>query len=153
MEAQIFDSIFVYDINQKDKIIGKLKGVNKKESIKKLRPYIKKMEKDDEFISLNEEKEEIIDKDIEEDFLLEDIIISEKGLFKIYIKKNELNNNKKKFDIFEPIQNEQIIKIQNNNFNNNINNFDQNILNPMINHNNININENNLYGIDSFKIT
>ena len=133
MEAQIIDSIFVYDINQKDKIIGKLKGVNKKESIKKLRPYIKKMEKDDEFISLNEEKEEIIDKDIEEDFLLEDIIISEKGLFKIYIKKNELNNNKKKFDIFEPIQNEQIIKIQNNNFNNNINNFDQNILNPMIN--------------------
>ena len=168
MEAQIIDSIFVYDINQKDKIIGKLKGVNKKESIKKLRPYIKKMEKDDEFISLNEEKEEIIDKDIEDDFLLEDIIISEKGLFKIYIKKNELNNNKKKFDIFEPIQNEQIIKIQNNNFNNNINNFDQNILNPMINHNNININnnnfinplinninnkknnENNLYGIDSF---
>ena len=138
MEAQIIDSIFVYDINQKDKIIGKLKGVNKKESIKKLRPYIKKMEKDDEFISLNEEKEEIIDKDIEEDFLLEDIIISEKGLFKIYIKKNELNNNKKKFDIFEPIQNEQIIKIQNNNFNNNINNFDQNILNPMTNHNNIN---------------
>ena len=133
MEAQIIDSIFVYDINQKDKIIGKLKGVNKKESKKKLRPYIKKMEKDDEFISLNEEKEEIIDKDIEEDFLLEDIIISEKGLFKIYIKKNKLNNNKKKFDIFEPIQNEQIIKIQNNNFNNNINNFDKNIINPMIN--------------------
>ena len=86
------------------------------------------MEEDDEFISINEEKEEIINKDIEEDFLIEDIIIQEKGLFKIYIErknKNELNKNKTNFDIIEQIQNEQLIKIQNNNFNNNINNFEQ----------------------------
>ena len=54
------------------------------------------MEEDDEFISINEEKEEIINKDIEEDFLIEDIIIKEKGLFKIYIErknKNELSMN------------------------------------------------------------
>ena len=98
------------------------------------------MEEDDEFISINEEKEEIINKDIEEDFLIEDIIIQVKGLFKIYIErknKNKLNKNKTNFDIIEPIQNEQLIKIQNNNFNKNINNFEQNMLNPLINQNNI----------------
>jgi len=43
MKAEIIDSILVYDINQKNKIIGKLKNVPKKESIKKNKNLISKI--------------------------------------------------------------------------------------------------------------
>ena len=84
------------NINQKDKIIGKLKNISKNETLSKIRPNIKKMAQNNEFILIKTNEEiDKIDKDIEDDFTLEDILINQNGVCKIYISgsnKNELNN-------------------------------------------------------------
>ena len=54
MEHQIIKSILVYNINQKDKIIGKLNNISKKETLRNIRPYIRKMDSNNEFISIKE---------------------------------------------------------------------------------------------------
>ena len=100
MEAQTIKSIYIYNINQKNKIIGKLNNISRKETLKKIRPYIRKMNENNEFLSIKKMNEtEIIDKDIEDDILIEDILINENEVFKIYIngpiqnKLNNMNNN------------------------------------------------------------
>ena len=143
MEDQIIKSILVYNINQKDKIIGKLNNISKSEKLGNIRPYIRKMNENNEFISIKgNNQKEIIDKDIENDFFVEDILIYEYGIFKIYINvpiKNEINYMNNDIDINninidEQYQNGEI-QINNDNSNdnfnlNNLNNLQQNIFNP-----------------------
>ena len=131
MEGLKIKSILVYNINQKDIIIGILKDISQKESLENIRQKIKKMTLNNNFISLKEnQKIEIIDQDIESDFLLEDIIINENGVFKIFINgqnNKELNNN---YNNMENNNINQMHNYQMNIDNNNFNNFKQNIFNP-----------------------
>ena len=107
MEGQIINMILIYNINQKDKIIGKLNNISTKETLRNIRPYIRKMDSNNEFISIKGmNQKEIIDIDVEDTFLIEDILIYEYGVFKIYINrliKNELNNMNNNININEPI--------------------------------------------------
>ena len=153
MDSQNINAIFVYNINQKDKIIGKLKNISKEETLQNIRPNIRKMTQDNEFISINEKKEiKIIDKDIEDEFTIEDILINEKGELKIYINgfnKSDINNKNSNVKINDSKQNGRMQIYNNNsknsNFNsNNMNNFDENRYNPLQNKNQfINNNNNN----------
>ena len=126
------ETILVYNIKQKDKIIGKLKNISKNETLRNIRPYLKKMADNNEFISIQKNNDiKIIDKDIEDDFILEDILINENGEFKIYINgedRSELNNNiNNNINATEHSQNQQAyINYYNNNLtNNNHNRFIQ----------------------------
>ena len=96
MADEIINEILIFNINQKDKIIGKLKNISKNETLSKIRPNIKKMAQNNEFILIKTNEEiDKIDKDIEDDFTIEDILINQNGVCKIYISgsnKNELNN-------------------------------------------------------------
>jgi len=148
MEEQIFNAILVYNINQKDRIIGKLRNFSKNETLNNIRPYIKKMTENNEFISIKKTKDiETIDKDVEYDFTIEDIIIQEKGELRIYIgnidnliknpMSNIYNNNTNRV-----LPNKQNIN-NNNNYiiNNNINNKEPNVFNQFKNQKNqLNIN-------------
>ena len=117
------EKLFIYSTNNKNKILGKLENISKKEKLKNIRAKIKKMNKDDEFVKpTNNNNIDIFDKDMEEDFSLEDILIEENELFKIYIKESDemaistdkILKNMKKNNLFS---NEYII--QNNKTNNN----------------------------------
>ena len=124
METQKIKIIFAYFIKSKNKVIGKLENISIKESLKRIRPKLKRMKQNDEFVKpTNYDNFDIFDKDLEEEFSLEDIIIKENNVYKIYIK--PANENK---------------IIQNNN-NSNFNNND-NIMNNMNNMTNINNNNN-----------
>ena len=132
--------IYIYSISNKNKIIGKLENVSKKESLKNIRPKIKKMSPNAEFVKpKNNNTYDIFDKEMEGDFSLEDILIEEYGDNKIFIKESNIKNN-----------------IISNNINNNNcinkNNVSDNFENKMINNNvkkiNMNINNdifNNMY--------
>jgi len=131
METQKIKIIFVYSIKNKNKVIGKIDNISLKESLKRIRPKLKKMNQNDEFIKpINNDNFDIFDKDLEEDFSLEDIIIRENNVYKIYIK--PANENK-------TIHNNNI-----NNFNFNNNDNDMNNMNNIINNNNFNNNINNI---------
>ena len=56
MESLKIKSILVYNINQRDIIIGILKDVSKKEPLENIRPKIRKMTKNNNFILLKETK-------------------------------------------------------------------------------------------------
>jgi len=87
MEVENLNYILVYCITNKNKIIGKLENISKKESLKNIRPKIKKMNQNDEFVKLkNDNNFSILDKDIEEDFSLGDILIEENGIYQIMFK-------------------------------------------------------------------
>ena len=148
MEGQFINMILIYNINQKDKIIGKLNNVSTKETLRNIRPYIRKMDSNNEFISIKVMNQiETIDIDVEDTFLIEDILIYEYGVFKIYINgpiRNELNNMNNNININEPIQNQRM-QMNNNNINNynlinNMNNFQQNMFNTLQNQNQFNNN-------------
>ena len=133
MGSDNIKSIFVYNLNKKNIIIGKLNNISKNEKLGNIRPKITKMSKDDDFISIKNKEIDIIDKDIENQIILNDILINENGESRIYI--NNSNNN----------------EIKNNN-NNNLNEPEQN--NNCNGYNtNINYNNNNLVinGINQFQ--
>ena len=132
MESQKIKIIFVYSIKNKNKVIGKLGNISIKESLKRIRPMIKKMNQNDDFVKpTNNDNFDIFDKDLEDDFLLEDIIINENNVYKIYIKPANENRN---------IQNNNYInKLNMNNNNNNLKN-----MNNITNNNMYNINRNNV---------
>ena len=107
MEEEIIKSILIYDINNRNKIIGRIVNIPKKETLKNVRSKIKKMNDEDEFLMIgNDNNFDAIDKDIEEDFPLEDILIKENEIYKINIRKsmdkiinkdiNNINNNNNK---------------------------------------------------------
>ena len=121
-----------------------------------------------EFIKFKENGEiQTIDKDVEEDFCIEDILLKENE-FKIFIKDSNNNSNNINNNIFNAFENQlnmnnnncNMINMNNNNFNaNNINNFQQNMFNQpqqpnFINNNNF-INPiispmfNNINGMDN----
>lgn len=71
METQKIKIIFVYSIKNKNKVIGKIDNISLKESLKRIRPKLKKMNQNDEFIKpINNDNFDIFDKDLEEDFSL-----------------------------------------------------------------------------------
>ena len=81
METHKIKIIFVYSIKKKNKVIGKIDNISLKESLKRIRPKLKKMNQNDEFIKpINNDNFDIFDKDLEEDFSLEDIIIRENNV-------------------------------------------------------------------------
>ena len=85
MEEEKIKEILVYNINEKDKIVGLLKDILKGETLKNIRNKIKKMNDMHVFIKyINNEKINIIDKDIEEDFTIESILINDKETYKIF---------------------------------------------------------------------
>ena len=139
MEVELIKSVFIYYINNRNKVIGKLENISKKEKLKNIRPLIKKMNKNDEFVKpLNGNDFDIFDKEMEEDFSFDDILIKENGLYKIYIKESSDNLINK--DINKNI----------NNMNNNINNFNNNKSNNgNKNMNNMNNNINNLNNMNN----
>ena len=98
MEEEMIKSIFIYDINNRNTIIGRITNISKKEKLKDLRPKIKKMSDDDVFLMTgNDINFDAIDKEIEEDFPLEDILIKENDIYKINIRKsNDKIINKEK---------------------------------------------------------
>ena len=163
MADEIIKEILIYNINQKDKIIGKLKNISKNEALSKIRPNIKKMTQNNEFVSIKANEEiDTIDKDVEDDFNLEDILINQNGVFKIYISgsnKNELNNINNNVHIQnqnEPVHINNNNFNLNNNFNDNMNNFELNRINQIPNQNefinnfnNINPNFNNMNNINN----
>ena len=133
MEVQKIEQILIYNINKKDKIIGILRNISKNEILGEIRPQIRKMNENDEFILYKGTKEiETIDKEIEDDFTIEDILINENEKFKIYINGlnkidlNDINNNS------NSNMQKQNKQIQNNNNNRNnimFNNSEDNIFN------------------------
>jgi len=73
MEYVKIKSILVYSINNRNKVIGKLEGILQKESLRNIRAKIKKMNQNDEFVKpTNDNNFDIFDKDMEDDFTLED---------------------------------------------------------------------------------
>lgn len=84
-DDSIIPLISVYFINQNNKIVGRLKGISKEESLDNIRPKLKKMAAQHEFVQIKEGKVEYVDIDIESDFSLEEILIKENGDMKIYI--------------------------------------------------------------------
>ena len=137
MEDIQLESIFVYSINNKNKVIGKLKNVSKKESLKNIRPKIKKMTLNDEFVKPINDKYDIFDKDLEEDFVLKDILIEENEIYKIYIKESDIENI-----IQENNVNTNFV-LQNYNIINNKNTLEKKSSNP-VSQNNENAVKNNL---------
>ena len=123
MEEEMIKSIFIYDINNRNTIIGRITNISKKEKLKDLRPKIKKMNDDDVFIMTgNDINFDAIDKEVEEDFPLEDILVKENDIYKINIRKsNDKIINKEK-----NINNILIQKETINNKSNNKNNTDKN---------------------------
>ena len=111
MGSDNIKSIFVYNLNKKNIIIGKLNNISKNEKLGNIRPKITKMSKDDDFISIKNKEIVIIDKDIENQIILNDILINENGESRIYI--NNSNNNEIKKNnnnnLNEPEQNNIII--------------------------------------------
>ena len=156
METERIKIIFVYSINDKNKVIGKLENISLKESLKEIRPKIKRMTQNDEFVKpTNNYNFDIFDKEMEQDFSLNDILIKENNVYKINIKPNEnkniiINNN------LNNINNINFTNKKKNMINNNMmnNNFDINnninmhkVINDNTNSNNIfnykNINNDN----------
>ena len=118
MSEQMINSIWIYNINHRDVIIGKLKNVSKDIKLNNIRPYIKSMSLNNVFISIKVGKYiEKIDKSAEDVCTIEDILIKEKGDYRIYIgtlnqqSNNNLNNHNSKNKV---INNEQK-NINNNN--------------------------------------
>jgi len=145
MEEEKIKEIFVYNINEKDKIVGILKAILKGETLKNIRNKIKKMNDMHVFIKyINNEKINIIDKEIEEDFTIENILINDKETYKIFFQEQYIYQNK----------NEQINNNlnYNYNFNNNNNNFNNNRnFNNLQNMSNMNYNMmNNLVSMNNF---
>ena len=161
------ETIFIYSINNKNKVIGKLENISKSESLKNIRFKIKKMNIDDEFVKPINNNFDIFDKDMEEDFSLKDILIKENEVYKIYIKESNFAINIKEKNINKNtiIQNKYIIKnnnylkknssvpaLYNNNYMNNhvdIINMNNNNMNNMANMNNINNINNNVNNISN----
>ena len=117
MDNKIIKAIYIYNINQKDKIIGKLKDISRDAPLANIRPQIKKMTDYQEFIKFKENGEtQTINREVEEDFCIEDILLKEIE-FKIFIKDSNNNSNNINNNNFN-------INNMNNNFNvNNMNNF------------------------------
>ena len=136
MEEEKIKEILVYNINKKDKIVGILKDILKGETLNNIRTKIKKMNDKHEFIKyINNENINTIDKEIEEEITIENILINDKEAYKIFFQ--EQNNYQNK--------NEQINNNYNYNFNNNNQNFNK--MKNMNNFNNFNNNMNNLIAI------
>ena len=145
MEVKYLQSVFIYSIEDRNKIIGKLGNISIKESLKNIRPKVKKMTKNDVFVKLKSiDNYDIFDKDMEEEFLLEDVLIKEDWVYKIYIKEsNDKNNNICNNDITD-------IKIPINNINNFQDNINQmNDLNIQMNQLNINPQINDMNAINN----
>ena len=84
----IIQSILVYRINHVNKVIGKFENISKKVYLKNIRPKIKKMDENDEFVKPKQNGDlDIFDKDMEDQFRIEDILIVENGEYKINIKR------------------------------------------------------------------
>ena len=105
------------------------------------------MNKNDEFVKpTNDQNFDIFDKEMEEEFSFEDILIKENGLDKIYIKESSYKVINKDNNINKNINN---MNNNMNNFNNNKNNNINKNMNNMINNiNNFN-NMNNLNNINN----
>ena len=69
MEIQIINNVFIYFINKPNKVIGKLENVYMHETLRNIRPKIKKMKKSDEFVKPMNVNFDIFDKDMEEVFV------------------------------------------------------------------------------------
>ena len=138
MEEEIIKSILIYDINNRNKIIGRIVKIPKKETLKNVRSKIKKMNDEDEFLMIgNDNNFDAIDKDIEEDFPLEDILIKENEIYKIYIKESDIKNIIQKNNV-----NTNFV-LQNYNIINNKNTLEKKSSNP-VSQNNENAVKNNL---------
>ena len=118
MEVLTIQSVLIYNIENKNKVIGKLENVSKNDSLKSIRSKIKKMTESDEFVKpKNNGDSEIFDKDMEEEFSLEDILIKENDVYKLFIKISNYKNNNN-----TEIQNNSINQKKNNNVKINENN-------------------------------
>ena len=159
MEIQIINFVYIYSMCNKHKVIGKLENVSIYESLKKIRPKIKKMTKNDEFIKPINDYFDIFDKDMEEEFCLRDILIKENGVYKIYIKESnntkiiKCNNNNNFFN-YENIINQTKcnIPVSHDITINNMNNININDMNKINNMNNMNNMNNNMLNMNNIKL-
>ena len=142
--------VFIYSTNNKNKIIGKLSNISKDETLKQIRPKIKKMDINDELVRPTNDNYDIFDKDMEEDFCLEDLLIKENDVYKIFIKEsndknvNHENRNSINNNLIPLMENMDINMNNNNKYNLNQNTININNNNNINNMNNINNNSHNI---------
>ena len=86
-------------------VLKRMKDVSKNETLNNIRPLVKRMTKEHQFIN---KENEPIDPDAEEDYTVEDISIDDNGIYKIYILDLSQQTKTNQLNVSNKLNNEQI---------------------------------------------